>query len=100
MSHQNEDKAGRGWNVLVKNVLQRGVDGLGRKPRADKTWVHLRTYFKDRWTATMHYQVDNPHKHEFESDAIKEEDRGKQEGRIATNLRDVSVSATADKEYI
>ena len=23
------------------------------KPRADKTWVHLQTYFKDRWTATM-----------------------------------------------
>ena len=22
------------------------------KPKAEKTWVHLQTYFKDRWTAT------------------------------------------------
>ena len=42
------------------------------KPRADKTWVHLRTYFKDRWTATMQYQGDTPHKNGFESAASAE----------------------------
>ena len=70
------------------------------KPRADKTWVHLRTYFKDRWTSTMLYQVDTPHKHGFESAASVEEDRGDQSGRLATNLREVVVAATADKEHI
>ena len=37
------------------------------KPMSDKTWVHLRTYFKDRCTAAMRYQGDTPHKHGFES---------------------------------
>ena len=68
------------------------------KNRADKTWVHLRTYFKDRWTTTMRYQGDTPHKHVFESAASAEEDRGEQ--RLANNLRKVSVAATADKEHI
>ena len=70
------------------------------KPRADKTWVHLRTYFKDRWTATMRYQGNTPHKHGFESATSAEEDRGDQAGRLATNLREVEVAATADKEHI
>ena len=35
------------------------------KPMADKTWVHLRTYFKDRWTVKMQYQGDTPHKDGF-----------------------------------
>ena len=46
------------------------------KPRADNTWVHLRTYFKDRWTATMRYQGNNPLEHGFERAAITEEYRG------------------------
>ena len=68
------------------------------KPMADKTWVHLRTYFKDRWTATMQYQGNTPHKHRFDSAASSEEDRG--EHRLANNLREVVVAATADKEHI
>ena len=68
------------------------------KPRADKTWVHPRTYFKDRWTATMRYQGNTPHKHGFESAASAEEDRGEQ--RLANNLREVAAAATADKEHI
>ena len=46
------------------------------KPRADKTWVHLQTYFKNRWTATMRYQGNTPQNHGFESAARVEEDRG------------------------
>ena len=69
-------------------------------PRADKTWVHLRTYFKDRWTATMSYQGNTPHKHGSKSAASSEEDRGEQAGRLATNLREVAVAATSNKEHI
>ena len=68
------------------------------KPMADKTWVHLRTYFKDRWTVTMRYQGNTPHKHGFESDASAEEDSG--EHRLASNLREVAVAATTNKEHI
>ena len=68
------------------------------KPMADKTWVHLRTYFKDRWTATMRYQGDTPNTHGFDSATSAEEDRVKQ--RLADNLREVAVAATADKEHI
>ena len=68
------------------------------KPMADKTWFHLRTYFKDRWTTTMVYQVNTPHKHGFEISASAEEDSDKH--RLASNLREVAVAATADKEHI
>ena len=70
------------------------------KPRADKTWVHLRTYFKDRWTATIQYQGNTPHKHGFESAARAEEERDYQTGRLANNIRKVAVAATAYKEHI
>ena len=68
------------------------------KPRADKTWVHLPTYCNYRWTMTMQYQGNTPHKHGFDSAASAEEDRGEQ--RLARNLREVAVAATADKEHI
>ena len=68
------------------------------KPRSDKTWVHLRTYFKDIWTATMQYQGETPHKHGFESATSAEEDRGEQ--YLANNLCEVAVAATANKEHI
>ena len=100
MADQHEDNTGRRQNVSIKHVLQGGVDGLGRKPRADKTWVHMWTYSKDRWTAMMRYQVDTPHKHGFESAASAEEDRGKKTGLLANNLQEVAVAATADKEHI
>ena len=67
------------------------------KPRADKMWVHLQTYFKDRWTATMRYQGDTNQKHGFESAVSAEEDRGKQ--LLVNNLREVAVAATANKEH-
>ena len=70
------------------------------KSRADKTWVHLRTYFKNIWTTTMRYQGNTPQNHGFESSDSAEEDRGKQAGRLATNLREVEVAATANKEHI
>ena len=47
------------------------------KPRSDKTWVHLQTYFKDRWTARIRYQDNTTHKNGFESAVSTEEDRGK-----------------------
>ena len=67
------------------------------RPRADKTWVHLQTYFKDRWTVTMRYQGGTPHKHGFESATNAEEERNEQAGRLATNLHQVAVAAIADK---
>ena len=48
----------------------------------------------------MSYQGDTPHKHGFESAIIAEEDRGDQTGRLANNLREVAVVATADKDHI
>ena len=68
------------------------------KPRADKMWVHLRTYFKDIWTAKMRYKGNTPHKHGFEIAVSSEEDRGEQ--RLVNNLREEAVAATADKEHI
>ena len=81
-------------NMFTKEELMTREE----KTMADKTWVHLQTYFKDRWTETMQYQSDTPHKHGFESSSIVEEDRG--EHRLANNLCKVAVSATADKEHI
>ena len=46
----------------------------------------------------MWYQGDAPHKNGFESAASTEEDRG--EHRLANNIREVAVAATADKEHI
>ena len=81
-------------NMFTKEELMTWEE----KPMADETWVHLRTYFKDRWTATLQYQGDTPHRHGFESAASAEEDSG--EHRLASNLREVAVAATADKEHI
>ena len=48
---QAEDEMYRS-NMFSKEELMAWEE----KPRADKTWVHLRTYFKDIWTVTMSYQ--------------------------------------------
>ena len=48
----------------------------------------------------MRYLGNTPQKHGFESVAIAEENRCEQAGRLATNLREVAVAATADKEHI
>ena len=48
----------------------------------------------------MRYQGVTTHKHGFESAAVVELDRGEQAGRLATNIREVVVAATADKEHI
>ena len=90
---QAEDEMYRS-NMFTKEELMTWEE----KPMADKTWVHLRTYFKDRWTATMRYQGDTPHKHGFDSATSAEEESG--EHRLASNLREVTVAATADKEHI
>ena len=47
---QAEDEMYRS-NMFSKKELMAWEE----KPRADKTWVHLRTYFKDIWTVTMRY---------------------------------------------
>ena len=70
------------------------------KRKADKTWVRLRAYIKDKWTAAMRYQGDTPQNHGFESAASVEEERCKQAGCLATNLRELAVAATAYKEHI
>ena len=45
---QAEDEMYRS-NTFTKEELMNWEE----KPRADNTWVHLQTYFKDRWTAAM-----------------------------------------------
>ena len=92
---QAEDEMYRS-NIFSKEELMAWEE----KPRADKTWVHLQTYFKYRWIATMQYQGNTPHKYGFESAANAEEDRGEWTGSLANILREVAVAATADKEHI
>ena len=70
------------------------------KPRADKMWVHLQAYFKDRWTAEIRYKGNTPHKHGFEIAASAEQDRGEHTECLVNNLREVAVAATTDKEHI
>ena len=48
----------------------------------------------------MRYQGDTPHNRGFESSSRAEEERDDQAGRMSTNLREVAVAATADKEHI
>ena len=38
-------------NIFTKEELMTWEE----KPISEKTWVHLQTYFKYRWTATMRY---------------------------------------------
>ena len=83
-------------NIFSKEELMAWEEN----PRADMTWVHLRTYFKSRWTVTMRYQGNTPHKHGFESAASAEEDRGQQAGRLATNLHELVIAVTANEEHI
>ena len=83
-------------NILSKEELMAWEE----KPRADKTWVHLQTYFKDRWTATMCYQGNTPHTHGFESAYRAEENRSVQAGRLSTNLHEVAVAANSNKNHI
>ena len=70
------------------------------KLSANKTWVNLRTFFKDIWTATMRFQGDTTHKHGFKNDNNAEENRGDKTGRLANNLHKVAVAATSNKEHI
>ena len=90
---QAEDEMYRS-NMFSKEKLMAWEE----KPRADKTWVHLQTYLKDRWNVKIQYQGDTTHKHGSESAASAEEDRGEQ--CQAKNFRKVAVAATADKEHI
>ena len=89
---QAEDEIYRS-NMLTKEELMTWEE----KPMANKTWVHLRTYFKDRCTTTMQYQGNTPHNYGFESAASAEEDSN--EHRLANTLRKVAVAATANKEH-
>ena len=100
MAYQHGDNTDRRQNVSIKHVLQGRVDGLGRKPRADKTWVHLQNYFMEIWTAMMRYQGDTPHTHGFESAYRAEENRSVQAGRLSTNLHEVAVAANSNKNHI
>ena len=63
---QAEDEMYRS-NMFSKEELMAWEE----KPRADKTWVHLRTYFKYRWTVTIRYQGNTPHNHGFEISTSK-----------------------------
>ena len=92
---QAEDEMYRS-NMFYNEVLVAWEE----KPRADKTWVHLLTYFKDRFNATIRYQGNTSHKHGFDSASSTEEDRGDQAGFLANNIREVPLAATADKEHI
>ena len=90
---QAEDEMYRS-NMFIKEELTIWKE----KPMYDKTWIHLQTYFKDRWTVMMRHQGNIPHKHGFESAASAEEDSS--EHHLASNLCEVAVAATANKEHI
>ena len=50
------------------------------KNKGDKTWVHLRAYFKNIYTVTMGYQGDNPCIHGFKvPPARKREEASRQD---------------------
>ena len=53
MADQHEDHSG-GDKMYRSNMFSKEeLMTWEEKPMDDKTWVHLRTYFKDIWTATM-----------------------------------------------
>ena len=70
------------------------------KASAEKTWVHLQTYFNALWTKKQRYGGTSPRNHGFESAANISEVTESSEARMATNLMEVARAATADKEHI
>ena len=63
MAYQHGDYTDRSRIVSIKHVLQGGVDGLGRKTQGRQDVGPPANLLQDRWTATMRYQFDTPHKH-------------------------------------
>ena len=64
----------------------------------EKTWIHLQSYFKKKWTKKQRYRGDKPKDHGFAGN-IKERENEAMDC-LGTNLREVATAATADKEHI
>ena len=77
-----------------------------RKPNADKTWVHLQSFFGDLYTDAKKYEKATGGKFGFESAANVEEKRKHEAPPIAEDdelqkqLCNIAIAATADKEHI
>ena len=81
-----------------------------RKPDADKTWVHLQTYFNELYEDVKKYENATGRKHGFESAANVQEQAAVQEAAaraglpvddiLQQQLGELAVAATADKEHI
>ena len=64
----------------------------------EKTWIHLQSYFKRKWTKKRRYRGDTPKDHGFAANVEERETDAMD--RLGTNLREVATAATADKEHI
>ena len=64
----------------------------------EKTWIHLQSYFKRKWTKKRRYRGDTPKDHGFAANVEERENDAMD--RLGTNLHEVATAATADKEHI
>ena len=80
-----------------------------RKPAVDKTWVHCQAYFTALYNDNKLFGDAAGNKHGFESAAnIREQKQQKQQEKVkdsfteelCAGLREVAITATADKEHI
>ena len=91
-------------NVFTEEQIMDWED----KEEEDKTWVHLQNYFGKLWKRRQRYAGSNARKHGYESAAAAteaaaasaSEAASEAQDRLATNLREMAVAATADKEHI
>ena len=70
------------------------------KDAAEKTWVHLQTYYNALWMKKQRYGGTSPRNHGYERAANVSKVTDSSEARMANNLMEVARAATADKEHI
>ena len=72
------------------------------KDEADKTWVHAQTYFGDLWDADQQFTDQNAKGEGFGEgmNNIREAAEKEAEGSVVEAMREVALTATADKEHI
>ena len=80
-----------------------------KKATADKTWVHLQSFFIGLYDDNLRYTTATGSKHGFESAANVVEEKRKEEyvqmnegedELLVQQLGDIALAATADKEHI
>ena len=87
----------------------RDMKAWDKKAAADKTWVHLQTYFGQLYQDNIQYERATGHRHGFESAAQMREREQQGEANAANaevlqhineQMVGVAAAATADKEHI